>query len=69
MEDASAPTSALGRLRQAAEDGRLAEVALQHGLDLIVAFGSTMSGDVGAGDLDLAVRATHHLDPLRLLDD
>jgi predicted nucleotidyltransferase len=60
----------LERLRAAADDGRLDELARRHGVGLITVFGSATRAPEQARDLDVAVsftRGTHEL--LGLLED
>lgn len=49
------PVDAARRLRAAALDGRLEDLAGAHGLSLVVLFGSASTGEPGARDLDVAV--------------
>jgi len=67
--------AAYARLRDAADQGTLAELCSRHGLNLLVVFGSVLRvalDDDGPRDLDVAVRyargkPTHRI--LSLLDD
>lgn len=48
-------TDPLARLRAAAGDGRLEQVARRHGADLVTVFGSAIRTPESAHDLDVAV--------------
>lgn len=64
------PAQALGRLEQAAADGRLDGVAERHRVAALTVFGSAARRDPAARDLDVAVafrRGVHDL--LALLDE
>lgn len=60
---------ALERLRAAAADGRLRQLAADHGLRLVVAFGSAVRDEAPPRDLDLAVEPSGGVDLLRLHAD
>ncbi|HEY3894066.1 MAG TPA: nucleotidyltransferase domain-containing protein [Pseudonocardiaceae bacterium] len=63
------PIDAARRLRAAAVDGRLEDLAEAHGLSLIVMFGSAARGQPDARDLDVAVgsRARSGLDVITVI--
>lgn len=65
------PTSALARLREAAEDSRVGELCRRHGVALLVVFGSAVAGHASPKDLDLAFRGEPHaqVDVVALLGD
>jgi predicted nucleotidyltransferase len=65
----SAPYDGLERLVAAAESGALADLSREHGVTLMVVFGSVLDPGSSARDLDLAVRfQTETPDVLGLLD-
>lgn len=66
---AGTPLDAARRLHDAAVDGRLEALADNHGLALVVMFGSASRGQPGARDLDVAVgsRARSGLDTLAVI--
>lgn len=68
---AADPLTALGRLLDAASDGRVDALARRHGIRVLTAFGSAARGRPDARDLDLAVRFEPHARPdlLALHDD
>lgn len=63
------PAVALEQLRAAAQRGVLAQVCRDHGLRLLVAFGSALTRPDQARDLDLAFLPQAAVDTVRLLDD
>jgi predicted nucleotidyltransferase len=64
------PRTALQRLRAAADDGRLEQLCLQHGIRVLTVFGSAVRPDADPRDLDVAVafEREHHGDVLAVLD-
>ncbi|MDQ2882032.1 MAG: nucleotidyltransferase domain-containing protein [Actinomycetota bacterium] len=66
---AISPLDAAHRLRSAAVDGRLEDLADLHALSLVVMFGSASRGQPDARDLDIAVgaRARTGLDVLAVI--
>jgi predicted nucleotidyltransferase len=65
------PPAALGRLRAAADDGRLDALCERHGVRVLTVFGSTGRGEPRPRDLDVAVgyERGRRADLLALLDD
>ncbi|GAB3220720.1 hypothetical protein GCM10027447_05390 [Glycomyces halotolerans] len=64
----TSPSEGLARLRQAAASGRLDALCERFGLDLVVAFGSTVRGSMNPKDLDIAVSTRGGRPRLALLD-
>jgi len=67
--DATTPSDALAALRAASRSGALDELCERHGVDLLVAFGSAVTGPMSdhARDLDIAVHSDDDLDSIGLL--
>ncbi len=59
----------LARLMAAQDDGRLDQLCVRHGLQVLTLFGSAATQDPTPADLDLAYRSAGSTDHLRLLDD
>lgn len=70
MKSMVEPREALRQLRQEADDGTLTQLCPSWGVELLVAFGSTVAPDWPAPprDLDLAVVMTGEQDLLQVLD-
>lgn len=69
--DVPTPPDALATLRTASRSGVLDGLCERHGLTLLIAFGSAVTGPMHdrAKDLDIAVQSDGHIDVLGLLTD
>lgn len=67
--DATTPSDALSALRAASRSGALDELCRQHGVELLIAFGSAVTGPMSdrARDLDIAVHGIGVLDTIGVL--
>jgi predicted nucleotidyltransferase len=60
------PAMILDELRTLRADGALASVCEEHGIGLLVVFGSVLTAGASPGDIDLAVMLDEGRDPIRV---